>query len=535
MRVSHQLREKKVQKEVNTRLGAFLSNKIGGMLFFDSDKDLTQYYARINNRTIKTLHNLEVEGKIKGVSHKFHSIGIERDAHEHELFVPHYMNSFMITSKKEEPFRLALELKDVEDGNVMTDHEVAEKQGRIIITSASDRGKVYTAIQGADLKYDYKKKPLAIEVMSPRIALAFSDNEEDALASANHLFMNEQKIKDMQEKCIPSSAKFDDEETAMAYACVLNSTDYMFFQQKDKLQGVSPLPFFSNVASPHTSIATHAMLMDGEFSLVKRSLINELENQYNNTEERGFHETAWTMLLLGKFLNTLCGQNKLYKYFTQDEIRGMAQKIVVLTELVKEGQLQEEDPAEKLESAALVMSICDLAHALTKSGSYLENGEALKSRARSLLKKTMSEIDARGSVTEEEFKSISLAAYTHPVLLDHDEWKACFDKLLGLMHNNLDVFKGKMITARAQEPIELELFGLKSLAAIVFAKLDKEHYSPQISQILKEAVEEVLYKGIIGRPTSAYDHTTDVENETLIENKHLLNNALFLEMVRECT
>lgn len=532
MKLRHQFKDKNIEREVNDSmpLGFFLSNKIGGMLFFDAKKDLTQYYARVNDSTLKVIHDINFESPVTALNHKFHSLAVSRKENTNELFVPHYMNALLLKLNERVPVEIVFDLKDIKQKRCM-DHNVYEKQGRVVIRSTSGGSSLYTAIQGDRLFYESRKqgKMLCLNIMSPRIALAVSDNEDGAIIEANHLFENEHKIKGVQEKYISAAASFSSPEKSLAYACALNGMDCMLLFAKEENNAIIPVPVFSDVKGHHLCLAMHALLLEGEFGIAKKTLVDELENQHVRLQKGhgSFEEAAWPVMMFGKLLNHLCAAEKLYSYFSPKEIQAIAEKIAKLT-VILECQDQ-----TKLESIALLLSIYNLVHALTKMGDYFDAEQELKAKTRNLLLKEILPGLSEKILSTEDVASIFLTAYVYPVLLSKDEWKSCFDTVLEKMHNNFNTLNRKMLD-NGQPSLDLELFGLASLASTVLSRTDSDHYKQQADALVKSTIADVLYKGIIGRPTSAFDHSIDPEREAIIRNTHVLNNALFLEMLREC-
>jgi len=536
--ISHQLRGKRVEKEVkNARFGTFISNKIGGLLFFDSSVNLTQYYARVGNRTIKFIDSLSADGEVKTIRNRFYSLDILRDQYEQEIFVPQFTNSLMIKSNKEFPLRISISPKDIHTKDEFSRHSVYDKQGRIIIASTGRTGVIYTAIQGTDLKYSYTgKSALSFELLSPKIAIAFSDTEAQAISSANHLFLNEQKIKEIQEKCISATTDFKDAEHTIAYASVLNSLDSVFFQDPaGDVRKIRPIPAFLNVTSTYTSIAMHSLLMEGEFRLVKTALLSEIDYQYGLTKTRTpeFGELAWPIVLLGRFLNILCKQKKLYDYLTVDEIKDTVDKVTALAQILAQICRDQTDQHETVESNSILLSIYDLLYALTKSDDYTEQIQTTKQETQQAIRKIISKADKKG-VLKEDVKAAFLAAYIYPSLLGTEEWVDCFDVLLRDVNNSFQTLQSKIIKDEKTNTLDLDIFGLSTLAAIVLHRIEPEHYKINSTTLVKNAIITVLYTGILSRPTSSFDQMAEPENGPIIENKHLLNSSLFLEMLREC-
>jgi hypothetical protein len=541
MRISHQFKGQNVGREIDSSLpiAFLLPNKAGGMLYFDARKDKTQYYTNIKGKTVKVLHDINASGNVVGVSHKLHSIAITRKEDEHELFVPHYLNGLVIKSNAQNPLQLVLELKHVKDSD-KKEHSVEQKQGRVIIRSTSEAGEIYTAIQGDNLAYEHSKENtegnsrILLDILSTKMSLAVADNENDAIMLTNHIFTNEQKIKEIQEKYSASSRKFNDPEAELAYACALNCIDHAIMPANSPGQS----PFFSEVTGHHKAIASHAFLLEGEFKAVKKMLLDEVELQSKRLMQgtASFEEAAWPMLLLGRMLNNLCASGKLYNYFSKEELKETAIKIVEIAELAEQAHVEKSmsEPA-KLESEALMLSIYDLAFALTKAEKFGEAEKKLREEAKAHILGDIAEVQLRGHAKKEDVKSVFLAAYTYPLMLSKEGWKETFDTLLGMMHDSFDTLQSKMLKDTGEETLKLDLFGLKSLAAIVLARTDAERYEKRVNEIMRDSISNVLYKGVVGRPSSSFVQDADPETEAIIEDAHVLNNALFLEMLRECS
>ncbi len=553
MKLKHQFQRHSAEKEVNDTapLGIFTSNKLGGMMFFDAKRQLTQYYASIGNKPIKTIHNIAFEGQIISLNNRFHSLEIETDKHKYGLFAPYYMNAILITPGPGTPLRLEIDTRDINGKEGVKSHEVSQKNGRIIIKSiisSPEDGSVstvYTAIQGEKMTYDHDNKKgntsFSIDVMSSKITIAMSLTEQEAIVTADHLFQNENRIKEIQQDYITTSTDFSDSESALAYACVLNGTDHMLLPDQEKGNALIPIPHFSKVDSFYTTMAVHALLIEGEYGTAKNTLLAELERQQRRTQEgkASFEETAWPVLALGRFLNKLSADGKLYKYFSQEDIKKTAKTIESIAGLISQKYngkpYVETEYGLNLESQALALAVYSLAYALTKSDEHRRKEERLRKDTRMLfLEHTVTGMEERGRATKSDVLSIFLTAYIYPLLLDKEEWKESINKLLDRMHNDFRTLRSKMLEETQDSPLDLELFGLTSLAAIVLNRVDPEHYERQVNNLLRSLVNDTLYKGIIGRPTSAYDHDVDLEKEEMISNTHILNNTLFLEMLREC-
>lgn len=545
MKLSHQFRDLSIEKEIHpdSPLGFFISNKNGGMLYFDAAKDQAQYFAQVGGRLVKVFHDIHLDGEVVSVGNKFHSLDVSKKESNHTLFVPYYMNGLLMTLDRQNPVELVVEHAEA-DASRGNDHSVYEADGRVLIKSTTPDGRsVFTAIQGDRLTYDHNLKPgkerFSVHVLSQMIAVATSETEQEALNQVNYLFTNHKALAKIQEQYMAPANQFKDPEAAMAYVCVMNGTDHMFVTEQDD-QKVHPAPHFSDVAPAHATIASNAFLSEGEFKTVKKTLIDEVDRQteFMQSGAPAFKDAAWPVLLFGRLMNRLCAGRKLYRYFTREELADSAARLLRLIHHIKENFIKDGElivpSAESIESHAMLVSILDLEYALSKDERVLETESILKKRTKTLLEQKLSEINENGILTKPGLASILLTAYVYPLLMEADEWKAWFDKLLELAHHNLKTLRSKTNDNADGIPLELELFGITNLAAIVLNRIDAEHYEKTVNEILRQSVNEVLYKGLIGRPTSAYEQSIPPEKKGIFQNHHFLNNAFFLEMLREC-
>jgi hypothetical protein len=119
-----------------------------------------------------------------------------------------------------------------------------------------------------------------------------------------------------------------------------------------------------------------------------------------------------------------------------------------------------------------------------------------------------------------------MTAYIYPALMQNEEWKKCFDSIMtdGLKYDSDNISLGA---------IDLEPFGMSCVSATVLHRLDAEHYKDHINSVIDESVDRTLYGGLVGRPTTNGKEAAG-NKKGIIQDTHLLNNAFFLEMLREC-
>lgn len=544
MKLKHHFKDHHIERDLHESipLGFLLSNKTGGLMFFDAKKDRTQLYFRIGDTTLKIIDDIHAEGSIEEVGNRLQSLSVSRGEPKTEFFIPHYMNSLVITSEQGMPVNITFDVKGIDDRTRFGNHETYEKEGRLVVRSSSRKGRaVYTAIQGSKLLCEAKtkKSALTINLMSPKTVLAVAENEAKAISEANHVMQNEQKIRSLQEKYVSSGTDFRDPETALAYACVLNGMDHMLLPDQTREDCVTPLPVLSHVTGHHISIAAHAMLLEGEFGIAKKTLLSEIDKQQNIMEKGSstFETAAWPVVMAGKLMDRLCSRKKLYTYFSPEDVKSFADKVSRFTVLAedkhtKHGLVACKDGSRYIEDQALMLSVYNLAFALTKDDQYLESEKKLKSKTQKLINEKLADME-QGKLDIHDAVSLFTAAYAYPPLMAKEEWTCAFDKLLHSMHNNFGVFRRKLLK-QEDALLNLELFSLTSMAATVLNRNDPERFEKQVNKLMRSNIKDALYHGIIGRPTSSFRHSVNPEKEAVIQDKHLLNNALFLEMIREC-
>ncbi|MBW2968221.1 hypothetical protein KY362_07080 [Candidatus Woesearchaeota archaeon] len=575
MKIIHQVKDRTAEKEIggSAPLGFFISNRKCGAFLFDASKDSMQFYACSRqsggqSSPSKIIRNIEFPGRLKEVRNSIHSIFMKREAEDrvngHEIFVPYYMDALLISTESPVPIHLNLDMKWL---------EVTEQAGRAVLSMKDSQGNLlFMAVQGKDLKYSFKESckgspgsNLLLSLMSERISISVSSDQQNAIATANHLFENATPIRDMQSAYLTTDSDFRDAETALAYSCVMNCLDQVFItdnpvqdasarpaesssagssevSSEGSSEGssvdlsaspaVSTLPVFAEVTSPYTAIAMHAMVGEGEFQTAKNLLFREFNQQSAAVMHDSFtlEAVAWPALVLGKLLNRLSTYDKLLHYFSTHEISMISSEMDLIINDVnrrylKSGYVVNEDGCRNLESQAMMLSMYDLAQALKPSQEH----DAAETLLRYNAKKLLESIMENEKISPEDIRSIFLTAYIYPQLMKQERWRPIFDRLLEQLHNDFRTLRVKRVGPGFKS---LDIFGLASLAAIVMHKTDEEHYEGQVNKILRSNVTDALYKGLIGRPTSAFDQSFSPDASPIIKNEHLLNNTLFLEMLR---
>ncbi|MFC1741731.1 hypothetical protein ACFL3V_04310 [Nanoarchaeota archaeon] len=531
MRITHQIKGMKIEKDVDSSapLEMFFSNKQGSMLFYDVAKDSVGYYARVGCSVLKVIDDICFEGGLSGVVNRFHSLGISRKGGEYDLFVPHYMDAFMVTGLGKQPVELVFDVAKLGCGSVK-DCSVTEKNGLVVLTfSRSEGGAVSVVVIGDCMSYDSKKSKgqLLLHVLSPRFTVAVSDDEDGAVRQANHLLENSDRIMELQEGTLPAK-QLGADDASLAYACALNGIDNMFLHGSSSVMK-KRFPFFSDLSGLHAILATNAFLSDGEFRMVKQTLDNEFHEISSRLTEgkADVHEVAWPLYLLGKFMNRLCAHDKLYNYYSPEEIKGLSTRMVGMIGLIEHNSMV----SDKIDTLALLASLYDLAYSLTKSEKYGSVSEGLRKRCKDILLDDVFRIRKTSASIDNVF-SVFMTAYVCPNILTQSEWTECFDIVLDRFNHNFKSLRGKM-PARGKSAVDIELFGLSSLAAIVLRRVDAKRYASVVGDVVRMNTSETLFKGLIGRPSSSYDLSVDPSN-AFIGNRHLMNNVLFVELLREC-
>jgi hypothetical protein len=528
MRISHQFRHYRAERDIPIPPSFFISNKIGGMLFFDSKKDEIQYYSKVGGSLFKIIDDISVDGKITAIHNQMHTISISRGDKRSEIFVPYFSNSLQIKNDTKHPIQVKLDIRNVSSKGARQ-YEVKENEGRLIICSEGKDDTIYMAIEGDSLKYDHnakdKKKPLALYLLSQKISISVSDNEDEAIKMAAHLQTSEQDIKRVQENYLGFEKDFKDHDKAIAYSCVLNATDGMFSQDTHGTEAIDMSDHFSNAGKLHKTMAAHAVLMEGELHMAKSVLLSEIHRHITTSDSINILEAAWSCVLFGKFLNSLCKTKQLYDYFSPEDIKSVALDVSALAAMI---QSAHDGNDANIELNALLLSVYDLVHVLTKSGRHTENAKQIKIRTALALQNKINAQES--SLTAYDASSILLTAYIYPNLLPAGEWKGAIDKLSGLLD-----FKAAAASRQRLDSgtFNIEHFGMSCITATVLNRTDPDGYKQKVDSILNDAVSHILYSGLIGRPTYSASDIKHPDKKGMISDEHLLNNVFFLEMMRE--
>lgn len=515
MKVSHAFRDSRAEREIGNEvpLAFCIPNKIGGMLLLDAQKDTTKFFARVKGRNYSIFSNISAEGKINSVSNRLHTIEITREGHEYGISVPYYTNSLLLNLKKDEPVELKFSIKEMGDDSPR-DNSISEKDGRILVTSSGNSGMIFAAIQGENLSYSHDlkkgKDEFTVCAYSGKISIVVSGDENEALKLANHIIANQENILKMQDNYLGTAKEFSDQEAGIAYAAVLNLLEESMGGDEETIPA---------------AIAKYEFIGEGEFEKAKKGLLYELARQKELARHGQIHfeEAGWTVILLGRLLNRLCQDRKLYSYLSAEMVKAVSADINEISDA-----MSREAEAE-LDRKVMLLAVNDLVHALTRSPESKARKEKLLEAVREGINSGVSDIQNKG-LSRDRVYSIFKAHYIYPVLHTNDEWREIFDSVLEAMQYSFQTLQSKMQPGKKEE---IELFGIMNLAAAALNRTDAEHYEKTVNAIMRDAVTDALYKGVVGRPTSSFEHDP-TDKEWIFSNRHALNGAFFLEMLREC-
>jgi len=543
MKLTHQLKGWKTEKDLNegAPLSLFLADKKGGILSLDSNTGKLSYSPKIGDSRVTI--EISTEGKVNEVKNQYHSLGLSTEDGNINAFLPVYMNSLSIESQGQ-PINISVKKEMTRTGSAGTvgvdDVKCALNENGSGLNI--EIGDLHLTLLGAELNYQIVKsksklkrkskiKPkrsekdsgIMLNVSSKKLVLSLDSDKNLSLASAMHLYKNEEVIKEAQEGYLTPSKKFVDPEHALAYSTIVNATDNMFVSSQGSIM---PIPFFSEFTNLYPAIAAQSFLAEGEFGTAKDLLVKDMGRW---TREKGsFMKKAWSNVVFGKMLNDLCQKDKLYSYFSQEDISDFKKLLV--------DSLNSTDKDHT--DAALRLVSYRLAHALTKSEEYSEVENNLQKEVRDSYDALLERMGSSVTISDDDLKEAFLTPYLYPELFSNDAWRYNLDIVMGKIG---DFRRFRRITKSSQADkkvvnnISLELFGVMSMAATVLTKIDKLHFKTQIDNIMERNVQQVLYTGTVGLPNLSYDIGSFSEKGSLMKDAHLLNNALFLEMLRTCS
>ncbi len=503
MKIVHRIGDSEVSREVNksTPISFSLSDKKGGQFLLDSCSG--RYVAKVGGE-LQTVLKVFLDG-VNKITNEIFRLNVDAEEGSHSFFVPFYSRALAI-SGDDTPLVMELPGK----------YNFCEESGVLTIESKKKDSNVMIVIMGEGISYEkkYEDRNLILTLSSKRIVISVGEDEK-ALEGAVNLYKRQNELEEMQKKYVypaPGVSSNGCSENDILRSCIMNGIDNMFIFDKGIL---SPIEGLSQVTPVHESLGAQAFLMEGEVSAVKDVLMN-------NLADPSFAKSAWPMLVLGKMLNKLSAEKRLFHYFSIEELKGMGSMLSV--------KLDSEE-SESVEMAALRLLSHRLAHALTKNEIFSRKEKELLPSVRERFEKIVDYSLKDTRLRKSAVNSIFLTAYVYPHLYDKDGWKMHLDPIVERMGNMKSM--RRMTSELDRCDLSLELFGTISLVGTVLSRIDSHYYGNHIAEAKTALTRESLYKGLIGRPTMNYKLEMDPLQGSLFKDNHVLNNTLFLDFLQE--
>jgi len=590
MKITHQYKNLKIQKEINKNVGLALGNDLGNY-FYLTNGDETRYqgffYADGENyknklAVYKIIDQINILDKIEITEIKNNFFEIERK-YENNLrekyFMPDGYNSLCLKTNKKVKAEIILDMRhpyDSSQKDKIYNLEIARDYALIKFKN------LYLAIK-TDC-YDYKKigeffskhyqkdenrnsypcdkfifKALEIEFKNAVFSVA--DTRQEALEEAKYVFNNfnelrEKTKKDIYQKIKP--ANIGDKEIKMACSCAKNSVNTLLVKNNNKKGACAGLPWFFQFWHRDEAVSL-LQIYKLDKNLAQEIILAQLKSVLKNgqiSKQRFFDkkemklESADALSWLVNRVSKIFTDNNLAKDF-EIEIKEELEKAVSnliqkrTTDDLADSSNNEtwmdslDRDGARIEIQAGRLRIYNFLYKLTKNDQYQILEKELKIKVRK--KFYQGGILFDGPDDKIIRPNIFLAAYLYPELLDNQEWEKCFDKILPKLYlewggiSSVDITSRKFIKQNTGENNASyhngnSWYWVNNLTALVLYKLNSDKYSKYINSIMEASTNEILYNGIAGH----HSEVSSAEKQTAGGcGIQLWSSAIYLEVLDE--
>ena len=384
-----------------------------------------------------------------------------------------------------------------------------------------------------------------------KIKIVFSDDKNIAL-------------KKIKSKLSPK--KFETSSNDLAYNCALKSVNDLYIDLNNFQGYYAGLPWFYQIWTRDEAISLKALIIEKKYDLVKSILLNRIRhlNQSGRIPNRMPHSnletadgTGWVFLRLYELLKQV--EDIQEQYFSPKDlsfIRKQLHNSIKSTEtqelLVYNKALEtwmdtsnDNDTREgyRIEIQALWLSMLRFVNYLDE---LLGRKQQHSKREKDTVDKVKEmffngEILKDGSDDQTIRSYIFLAYYIYPELLTKKQWETVFDKAIPRLWLSWGGFSTIDITSQlfcdhytGEDNKSYHRgdswFYINNIAAICLVKLNKKKYKKYIDKIIKASTQDILFNGIIGRPSELSSASELKAQASLFQ---LWSAASFVELCNE--
>ena len=597
-KIVHSLNNHEIERKSNKDMGFLIANKKGGY-FCLSDVDKSRYDGLFffDEKMYKVIESLHIIDFTKGsmIVNKFYEIEKDCSGVTETFFMPHHYDSLVYEISKISTIEVVLDAKESYDqrqwgrfysiwqeGDKIIIKFVKKTDSREDITDGREEYSLFLVLKFEGMfkkveewekrHYEFDKKRnsvpyeryvfSALTLKTDKVVLSFSKNKEKAKKEADYVFRNIERLRkkqgDYYELLLKTKNKLK-EDSLIAYLCALNSLDSLVVDDKGIFAG---LPWFFQFWTRDEAVSLKALMLQENFSLAKNILFRHLKSVLQdgklpikpNSALRSADSAGWISKRAEDFVYILKNKKLLKKYFTENEIKNIEERIGHSLDFMIKYHTREhlvfnnaketwmdslQRDGFRIEIQAMQLSMYKLMYELTNNKIYQELESNLKKEVRKKFWNKKYLADGLDDFTIRP--NVFIACYMYPELLTKKEWIACFDNILKRLWNKwggLSTIDKKSLLFRPEHTGENNesyhngdsWFWINNLVAIVLYRLDKKRYKKYIDKILKASTKEILWQGAIG-------HHAELSSSCGLRSEGCLaqawSAAMYIELINE--
>jgi len=602
MLVSHVLDDKRVQKDV-ADAGFLLTNKHSGYLNLGIATRYRGLFFRLHGEIIKIIDDIRIQGEVTELRNTFWGIIRSRwDAHE-LFFMPFSDGSMAYELSSEQDIEILFDVKKAYDNRVWgRNYHIWQEEDKVIIefikktdskednSHDAEEYRAYICIhhegtvempnewEQQHYYYDAERKSFPAErhvfkglkIRSSKLFIAASERKEDAVRLCRNLTYNFTKFKNVQKEYAKVSVKdITDTKLSLAAKCASDALSDLVVNESSNAHLYAGLPWFFQYWSRDTFISLKALIIDKEYSLVKKILMMYLKyfeedgllpNRIPGSSIKAMDAIGWYFQRWKDFLDVLKEERVTNKYLKKSELTFITKMLEnsldkVFKHYTRDNYALNADQETWMDSlyrgsgrGGIRIEIQALRIAMYETLAMLTERNIYSDMARKLRKKVKTEFwngrYLKDGLTDETIRpNVFIAAYLCPELLTQEEWVRCFDHVLPklwLEWGGLSTIDKEHAdfhpSSTGEDPSSYHRgdswFWINNLAAIVLCRTDKGKYKSFIDKIIGASSEDILFNGYIGCHSETSSASLQRAEGCLSQ---AWSNAMFIELIEEIT
>ena len=575
MKITHIISKWKIARDNCKDCSFLLTNKRGGYLWL-TDSPASRYQGAFfveNSKIYRVIENIGIRGIVDEMINRFWCVERIKETSLERFFMPYGHNCIVYETASNQGIELTLDIKEsyinTSEGvyTVERESEKESKKDMLIIKYKTKEETFYVAVKISgnykingkflERKYSYdenrKSPPFirkvynAAEINSPVIVVSFSKDKNSALAEAEFVFNNIEKLKKKQlsEILKIASEKIKDVEINMAYNCA----KIMLYNLAIDDSGVyAGLPWFFQFWARDELISLKALgsitgMQKLKEKIFDRWLANAEKKEKMSANINMENREAGISVDAFGWLFKRAGEVKLSRERTRimNEIADVSTELLTneahetwMDTIARQGT--------RIELQALKLNMLNSMYRVTGNKLYKIKEEILRKEVREKFWNGTILVD---SLQEPIVRpNIFLTAYIYPELLNEMEWVLCSENALKRLWCECD-YGGGISSADKTNPLFVDSysgednksyhngdswFWLNNLAAIVLWKIDRKKFYYFIKKILYASTTEILWMGAIGNHSEI---TSAKQLSSCGCISQAWSAAMFIEMVNE--